>query len=108
MTRRIESGRYIPLDTVLSLPRIRILRALRFFDWASSSDIAAALDAGEHEIPTLQTATSRLVAEKLLDRRGTTAAHEYRLNDRGRLEIAAYIAKTQISELDERRTNGGR
>ncbi len=38
---------YIPLDEWLDRPRVRMLRAMRFFDWVTAEDLFLALDVAE-------------------------------------------------------------
>jgi hypothetical protein len=96
------------METVLALPRVRVLRALRWFDWASSMEITNALELGEHDLPPVLAAIGRLVEEGKLDRRGSSQPYEYRINDAGRTELKALLAKTQISDRDEKRAKGAR
>jgi DNA-binding PadR family transcriptional regulator len=97
------------MDTVLSLPRIRILRTLRHFDWATAGDVRNALDLDDvgPEANAITKTFARLVDEQLIDRRGDHGPFYYRLNERGRAELRAYLAKTQITDRDEPDRNGG-
>lgn len=36
--------RYWPYDELISIPRVRVMRALRRFEWATSEDLTIALD----------------------------------------------------------------
>ena len=52
---------YTPLESVLSSPSIRVLRAIRFFDWVYADELMVAMDATDTDRDSLSTALSRLV-----------------------------------------------
>lgn len=45
---RVQTQRYMPVDETLSMMRTRILRALRRFDWATSEQLALAMNLEEY------------------------------------------------------------
>jgi hypothetical protein len=60
-------------------PKARILRALRFFDVATSKELREAMDVGEHERNPYDKALERLTASGEIERIGTRKPYQYRL-----------------------------
>lgn len=97
---------YKPIDVVLAKPRVRLLRALRFFDWTSNEQLFDALgvplfdEDDRTERDAYAAALSRLVrVEMLVERREQLTkrrernglrAYEYRLTDTGRAAVKEY------------------
>lgn len=91
--------RYLALDELLEIPRVRILRALRHFDWASSEDIRIALDIDAQTALAFNTNMSRLVKERRIDRVGTSQLnYRYRINDAGRAQLKQLLGRAEIRE----------
>lgn len=70
---------YVPIDEWLDQPSVRISRALRHFDEATSLEISQALDLGESEIDAFDQAMCRLVKSGHVARSGERGAFRYRL-----------------------------
>jgi DNA-binding MarR family transcriptional regulator len=93
------ASRYLPLDELLEMPRVRVLRALRRFDWMSVREMLDALN--EHE-PRVNIALWRALAvlvdaghaEKAPNGRG----HIYRITAGGRRELERLLDRAVISE----------
>lgn len=77
---------YVQLDELLSQPATRLLRALRFFDWVSSSDLYVALDVGDHEQSAFSAALARSARDGFVDR-NRSGGVTYRLTAAGRREL---------------------
>jgi hypothetical protein len=78
----LDRDPYVPLDEWLQMPRTRILRALRFFDWAEGSDLRIACGVVEDDkgASDRHNATiKRLIEGGLVQRRRIGATYEYRL-----------------------------
>lgn len=99
---KVSNG-YYPIDELLEVPRVRILRALNRFDWALSGDLRVALDIEETvlEINKFARTLSSLVKERLVDMDGSGTSHRYRINDRGRAQLKQVIARGSIATADE-------
>lgn len=83
---------YTPLDLILELPATRLLRALRWFDWATPHDVYEAAGVGDHERSAVSAALSRLVKEGLIERGGRGADGVlHRLTAAGRVELARLL-----------------
>lgn len=80
---RIPDG-YVQLDVILEQPATRVLRALRWFDWAESFDIYTACNVGDHERSAFSAALARLAKDKLIERGGKL----FRITAAGRVELA--------------------
>lgn len=91
--------KYLALDELLEIPRVRILRALRHFDWASGEDIRVALDLDGPTAISFNTSLSRLHREHRLDRVGTSSQNfRYRINDAGRAQLKSLLGRAEIGE----------
>ncbi len=86
---------YAPLDETLAKPRVRILRVLQHFGWATTEDIRIALDVPPVAIEwdRLNTATSRLTRDGHLERAGKFPEFIYRITPSGRRELQAELAR---------------
>lgn len=89
--------KYIPLDELLESPKIRLLRAIRTFEWAMSSHLMNHLsvpsrteDKRVHDVYSQHLA--RLCANGLVERRGLPPNSEYRITAAGRAELEAVYA----------------
>lgn len=100
MTRRLASkSRYLPLDELLELPRVRVLRALRRFDEVSVPDLNEALGAGTRAAKDAAwRALTDLLARALVAERNDRGVRMLRITDAGRDELAAILAKGEINE----------
>lgn len=76
---------YTPLESVLSSPSVRVLRAIRFFDWVYADELMVAMDATDADRDSLSTALSRLVKIGSVERNG----QRYRITADGRAELDA-------------------
>lgn len=84
---------YVPFDEQeRGAIRGRLLRALRFFDWVTASDLLDALglpmDVRSREYNGAAVVLSRVVKGGQVERRGRRNAFEYRITELGRAEIA--------------------
>lgn len=101
MIEMVESARYVPIDELLERPRVRILRALRRFDWITAIDLADVLD-----LPTEKGARDsfasmlgRLVRIGQVERRGVRP-FDYRITKEGRADLEAVLAgERQLREF---------
>lgn len=107
-------NRYLPLDELLAMPRVRILRTLTHFDWASGEDINVALDnLDERSANAHSMCLGRMVREGLVERRGlwgrsgsrresrgglNPAYTRYRITDAGRRELRDLLAHAHVNE----------
>lgn len=96
---------YVPLDELLAMPRIRIVRTLLRFGWAEGVDIFEALGDVLHD-PRVNNnysvVLSRLVRERALKRREIVngkgrsgGRYEYAVTLLGRVELAMAMRRTQ-------------
>lgn len=96
---------YTPIEDVLKDSYVRVLRAMRWFDWVEVSDLMEALEAPDHvckERATLTQAVSRLTRNGDLDRRKVSLGrerrfwrghvYEVRITAKGRMRLASAIA----------------
>lgn len=88
---------YTPLDELMARPHVRILRALRWFDWATTEQIAIALDLPDHhENPQLRNAYTlamrHMVQSGRVEANRTAWPHEYRLTPAGREWLRAALS----------------
>ncbi len=92
--------RYTPIDELLETLRVRVLRALRRFDWVSSEDIALAIDIRDDQVENYNAQLYRLSRDRFVDRRGAIVRHfTYRINDRGRAELARLLQRGALPEV---------
>jgi hypothetical protein len=90
---------YIPFDELIAMPRIRVLRLMRRFDWFSSIDLFDVLRVAEHEIANYNKVLSRLVANGHVDRAGDgIGCYRYRINDRGVDSLRHWMARAQLPD----------
>lgn len=79
---------YTPLDETLAMPVTRLLRALRWFDWARSGDLYLALEVSDDERSNYSAALSRMAKSGLVERGdNSTDGWAYRLSGAGRAEL---------------------
>lgn len=93
------TDRYLPLDELLELPRVRVLRVLQRRDWSSMREILDHLN--ENDPATWQAFNSALirhVKSGSVDRRGTIGSYEYRITQAGREELRRILAKADVNE----------
>lgn len=103
MTARLlryeSTKRYLPLDELLDLPRVRVLRVLRRFDWATQADICGALDEYTNAAwQALNSAIRRHVASGSVERLSGVVPYQYRITSAGRAELARMLARSEINE----------
>lgn len=90
------ASRYLPVDELLELPRVRVLRVLRHFDWLGSSDMLLALN--EPNYDAVWRALVAHIKDGNIERRGS-GPHEYRITQRGRAELAKLMARGDVNEV---------
>lgn len=81
---------YIPIDETLSAPLVRILRALRHFEWVTTTDLLLVLGVSERgrEHNTLHRALSRACTTGYIATRGPARNYrEYMITPSGRAEL---------------------
>lgn len=79
------SGVYVPLEELLSSPRIRFLRRLRHFDWSTSDAVLEAMDVTASDERNRFTAALRVAIRRgEIDRRRDAWTYEYRITASGR------------------------
>lgn len=91
---------YVPIDLALDTLRIRILRAIRHFDWCEPMDIADVLNIpssrDDHRMRNaFDTQIGRMARSGLLDRRPSDrksiSLYLYRISDAGRLRLTEAV-----------------
>lgn len=94
--------KYEPLDELLEMPRIRLLRAITRFGWVSSEELIDVVVGHGDDIRanTYVVQLGRLVKHGFVDRRGERNApniggssYEYRINARGLAHIAEMLGR---------------
>ena len=101
--RMYAPNRYLPVDELLDLPRVRVLRVLRHFDWATSTDLCVAL--GELNVAgkaLIHNALSTHVEEGNVERLSHCVPYSYRITAAGRAELAQILSKGDVNEVRER------
>ncbi len=88
-------GRYIPIGDVLNRCGIRILRHLKWFDWATPSELYEAMnssgDLGLHK------AMNRLVCDGHVEMDGSRMDARYRVTPAGRARLKSVLDGYQAS-----------
>lgn len=98
---------YTPLDELLEQPGIRILRALRFHDWVTTSTL---LDAGLMERTAADDrALYRLVEAGHVERKRTVGHHaEYRITAAGKAHLVQRLQSPLLVATEREMTTNGR
>lgn len=102
-----SSNAYVPYDELESILAIRIMRAIRFFDWATVADIRDALDIGEDDRQKdgagkwrkgnhMSSTLRQLIQRGALVRRGDVRGYEYRLSERGRRLLSRTLKRAEV------------
>lgn len=101
---------YEPIEDILARPKVRILRALRWFGWVSGEDLWLALDVPEwnttdadadnSERNRMQTMLGYLTRTGRVE---TCQRGVYRLTDLGRADLARTLRKYEESIGAQRR-----
>lgn len=104
------ASKYVPIEDVLARPKVRILRALRWFGWVSRRELFDALDVTfEHRKAwgSLYSALRGLVVvgcvesveRELRDAATDRVVHEqiYCITDRGRFDLARTMRQYEAS-----------
>jgi hypothetical protein len=93
-----NAARYLPLDELLDMPAIRVLRLLRHFESATQRDL---LDAGREDNDAARQAFGRaLVKHKrngFVTRTGSIP-YRYAITDAGLSYLRAVLAKGEVGE----------
>ena len=86
---------YYPLDEILEIPRIRILRALQHFDRASTADLAVVLDIeeGTRASDAFSNNIRNLYTARLIARDESSWPFEYSITAKGRRELQQILAR---------------
>lgn len=100
---------YVPLDQVIDLTRVRILRAARDLDWFSTHEINCEMGASDARVRNAVTQMLRRLAKAgVLERRTATDAiggkYEYRISESGRAELTDVLGGRRRPCLAGRRT----
>ena len=104
MTRMTISGPgilYRPIDEILQIPRVRILRALSRLGWVETADLTVHLEVtyDEHVCGAYVSLVSRMVREGVIDRRATTGGRgsnfEHAISAAGRAELAEKLRRAE-------------
>ena len=89
-----DAIQYTPIDSILALPTVRVLRAMRFHGWISGGELLDSLTvAPGSERWNYNAVMYRLHRDGMLERRrsaGITASndrHEYRITAAGRADL---------------------
>lgn len=93
MTPNLPRTGYLALDEVLERPRIRILRALLRFDWASADEIRVALDEPDAELVSWTLRNMRRCGE--IERKGPIMESVYRITRTGARNLKAMMRRTR-------------
>lgn len=89
---------YVPVDETLERPKVRVLRALRFFESASLAELLDAVR--EHNDNTYQAFARALLQHSqggFVVRLGTPP-YRYRITSAGRRELERLLARGDINE----------
>ncbi len=99
-TQRFAANhRYLPLDELLELPRVRVLRCLRHFDWATMKQVCDWLNENDHASwQALNSALKRHVESGSVELRDSTIPRHYRITQAGRAELAQLLARGEVNE----------
>lgn len=94
-----DTGRYRPLDTILSDWCVLVLRAASRFDWAEPADLSLALDVPSKTVDPqrrncFDVTMSKLTRRGHLERRGRPMAYQYRITEAGRLELERQLKRS--------------
>lgn len=99
-TQRFQANhRYLPIDELLELPRVRVLRALKHFDWMSMKQICEWLN--EHDSASwqaLNSALKRHTESGCVELRDSTIPRHYRITPKGRAELVQILARGEVNE----------
>lgn len=102
--------KHVPIDELLALPRVRILRRLLRAGWMDSFDLREACEVGENERNKFSTNLCDAVSYGDIERRdlrggealkiklGTT--RQYRITQAGAAKLAALLASAQPDPMD--------
>jgi hypothetical protein len=97
--RYAATTRYLPLDEMLDLPRVRVLRVLKHFDWATMRQICDWLNEGTLAAwQSLNAALLRHNNEGHVERAGVPGAFTYRITEAGRAHLAQLLARGEVNE----------
>lgn len=91
--RRSETGpriEYTPIDELLELPKVRLLRGLRRHDWVDFGDLLVALEVTYSD--TYAKAVSRLVDDGHVARAARCWGTSYRITPEGRAHLEQLLA----------------
>ncbi len=94
-------SRYRPLDEVLDRPRVRILRALRWFDWVEPQDLFAAIGAPDEE--TLRDRYVKALSQSVLAGHVERAKRRTRVTYRSGHGFLAYVRLTESGHREIQR-----
>jgi hypothetical protein len=100
--RSRERINYAPLDALLDRPEVRLLRALRHFDWAPASDLYIALDVPHEDSfnrNVFETTLYRSIKAGFARRRGPRNWTEYQLTKRGLRHLEQRLAVDMGTEF---------
>lgn len=90
-------AKYAPLDEILQLPAVRILRYLRRCDEVTSADVYVALEVSEYCVGVYNQALCRLVKEGRVTRRGPGRNYfMYSINDVGLAHLERLLRRSEI------------
>ncbi len=106
---RRDSAKYVPLDALLEMPRVRLLRMLsRTDEWLGAVEIAEHLDVGDlAERRVLSQCVSRGAADGLLEVRVGSgwswigSPRQYRITEAGRAELVLLLARANVRAPSE-------
>lgn len=99
-TARFQANqRYLPVDELLELPRVRVLRVLKHFDWADMRQICDSLnESSKAAWMALNSALIRHVRSGSVERCADRVPHQYRITAAGRDELASILARGEVNE----------
>lgn len=105
MANRISiPGGYTPIDDLLAMPATRMMRAMRWFDWARSVDLYLNANVSDDERSACSSALSRLVKDGYAERGDRSSdGWAYRLTSAGRAELAARLSGESPMQRGKRR-----
>jgi hypothetical protein len=101
VTRRavVSGSDYRPIDELLAMPKVRVLRILRRFEWASSTEITDALELDAAEVGLYSATISRLFKDGAIDRSGDRIySYRYKVNAKGRTQLDRIIGRSAITD----------
>ena len=112
-TADAELAAYQPLDEVIDLTRVRVLRAARYLEWFATQDLNEQLEVSDETARnSITQAVIRLARAGMLERRLTSGGagirarsslYEYRITPAGIADLEAVLSGSRVVRINHRR-----